>query len=80
MNAGLTVGTFFVRRFIVRRGEVRRRFQGHPDSAPERLLLLFRELFDREKKKKSGLLPVFPLFLNILRLVLHLSLTEAEQI
>lgn len=58
--------------------EVRHRFPGHTDSDPEKLLLLFRELFNIEKK--SGLLLVFPLFLNILRLVLHLSLTEAEQI
>lgn len=50
MNTGLTVGTFFVRRLIVRRGEVRHRFQGHPDSDPERLLLLFRECFNTEKK------------------------------
>lgn len=70
MNTGLTVGTFFVRRLIVQRGEVRHRYQGGPDSDPERLLLLFRELFNtgekKKRKKKSGLFPVFPLFLNIL--------------
>lgn len=51
MNTGLTVDTFFVRRLIVQRGEIRHRYQGGPDSDPERLLLLFRELFNTEKKK-----------------------------
>lgn len=51
MNTGLTAGTFFMRRLIVHRGEVRHRFQGCPDSDPERLLLLFREVFNTEGKK-----------------------------
>jgi len=50
MNTRLTVGTFFVRRFIVWRGEVRHIFQVRPDSDLAMLLLLFRELFNTGKK------------------------------
>lgn len=69
MNTQLTVGTLFVRGFIVLGGEVRRRLQGRPDSNPKRLLLLFRELFSTEKVDYSLLVFFFfffPLFLNIL--------------
>lgn len=52
MNSGRTVGTFFVRRLIVQRGEIRCMFQGHPNLDPEMLLLLFRELFNTGKKIK----------------------------
>lgn len=74
MNSGRTVGTFFVRRLIVQRGEIRCMFQGHPNLDPEMLLLLFRELFNtgkknkkkkrKNKRKSSVLISVFPLFHN----------------
>lgn len=57
MNTQLTVGTCFVRGFIVLGGEVRHRLQGCPDSNPKRLLLLFRELLNSEKVDYS----VFPI-------------------
>lgn len=67
MNSGRTVGSFFVRRLIVQRGEIRRMFQGHPDCDPETFCFCLGSSSTQKKKKKdSVLISVFPLFHNTL--------------